>query len=106
MTLLLSLLIYAEMLGFRMSRCDRGLLPINSSAGLCPVVVWGVILYWKRKRASLSSMLPFVIFFSPVFRVCTARSANPFDAGWYGAIVTCLMAFMLVKVFEFLAGEN
>ena len=86
-----------EILGLRMSRYDRGLLPINSSAGLCPVVVWGVILYWKRKRASSSSMLPAVIFFNPVLRVCTACSANPFDAGWYGAVVRCLMPFMSVK---------
>ena len=45
------------------------------------------ILYWNRKWVSLSSRLPTVIFFNLVLRVCKACSANPFNVGWYGAVL-------------------
>ena len=34
-----------------------------------------------------------VILFKPSFAVWTALSAKPFDEGWYGAVVKCLMPF-------------
>ena len=34
-----------------------------------------------------------VILFKPSFTVWTALSAKPFDEGWYGAVVKCLMPF-------------
>ena len=88
------------MSGFSKSRCEQGRLPINSSAGLIPVVVCAVFRYWNKKLDSLSSRVPVLIFFNPLLRVCTALSARPFEAGWYGAVVTCLMPL------EFSAGEH
>ena len=46
--------------------------------------------------ATLVSNGPF-IFLSPAFTVCTALSACPFDEGWYGAVVICLMPFLLMN---------
>ena len=49
-----------------------------------PVVEWGVFLYWNSNCASVSERGPSFIFFRPSLRILTARSAKPFDAGWYG----------------------
>lgn len=50
-------------------------------------------------------MLPAVIFFSPVLRVCTALSASPLDGGWYGAVVRHLIPHLQVLL-KFLTGKN
>ena len=41
-------------------------------------------------------------FFRPLLTICTALSAGPFEAGWYGAEVVCLMP---EKRFEFFTHE-
>ena len=53
--------------------------------------------YLNRKQASRVSNDPGSDFFILSLNVCTARSASPFDAGWYGADVTCRIQFRFVK---------
>ena len=48
--------------------------------------------------SSRAHRVPSVTFFRPRFTICTACSASPFDAGWYGADVTCLIPFFSRKV--------
>ena len=48
--------------------------------------------YLSRNLGSLVSSSP-VILFKPSFTVWTALFAKPFDEGWYGAVVKCLMPF-------------
>ena len=87
MTLLVFRTRYA-MSGCSRLRRQRGLRPMRSSAGATPVVERGVMRYWKRKREiCVSRLTPPGSFLS----VCTALSARPLDAGWYGALVRCLM---------------
>ena len=60
-----------------------GLLFINISAGLNPVVEWGVFLYANRNLSTLvciESLSPFHFFIASL-NVLTLRSANPFVAG-------------------------
>ena len=68
--------------------------PIRSWLGLTPVVVWGVIRYCRRNIDSPSlKSFPLSCLFTPCFTVCTARSANPLVAGWYGADNLCCIPF-------------
>ena len=63
--------------------------PINSSAGNCPVTIWGLLLFRIRKLAGLCfSLRLFALPFSTclvqtAFTVCTERPAAPLDARWY-----------------------
>lgn len=66
---------------------------ISSSAGGTPVVMCGVVLYLSRKRDNLSCMVPSSIFSTPSLKALTARSAWPFEAGWYGETLVCLTPF-------------
>ena len=59
-----------------------------------PVTACGVVRYANRKRATRVSRFPPESLFSPAFTVCTARSAKPFVAGWYGALRMCFIAFL------------
>ena len=57
----------------------------------------GVMRYLNRNRASHVSNDPGSHFFVLSLNVCMARSANPFNARWYGADVTCRIPFCFVK---------
>ena len=74
----------AAVLGNRRSNLVRRVRPNISKAGDIPVDVCGVVRYANRKRDNLVSRGP-VSFFIPSLKVCTALSARPFEAGWYGA---------------------
>ena len=88
-------LLCSAILGLRRSNLVRDLLPNSSSAGEEPVVLCGVILYVNRTLASLVEKVPDVSFLRPFFTICTALSASPFEAGWYGAEVVCFTPFFL-----------
>ena len=77
----------------RASILERGLSWSESSAGAIPVVLCGVILYWKKILTMRASKVPSVTFFKPFFRLCTARSTNPFKDGWYRDDLVWQMAF-------------
>ena len=69
-----------------------------SSAGEIPVLLCGVILYLNRKRDNfVSTYDPSLSFLIPSLKVCTARSTKPFDAGWYGGVLTCRTLLRLRK---------
>ena len=86
------------------SKCERGFLPNNSSAGDLPVVEWGVNLYWKRNRDKHVSISPDV-FLKAFFTVCTARSANPL--GWVvGSTSNVSESITLNKGLELSTGEG
>ena len=71
---------------------------ISSSAGATPVLECGVRRYRNRNRQICASRLPPLSdFLMAVLSVCTPLSANPLEAGWYGALVRCLMPFARVK---------
>ena len=57
------------------------------------MVVCGVVLYLSSKRDNLSCMVPSSIFSTPSLKALTARSAWPFEAGWYGETLVCLTPF-------------
>ena len=77
----------------------------KSSAGGTPVTVCGVFLFRNKKFASLCSIVNLgwpswcdaTCFRSACFRICTERSAAPFDAGWYGGVRVCLIPFIFMK---------
>ena len=46
---------------------------------------------------SRSETVPSLIFLKLFLNVCTARSASPFDAGWYGAVLTCRIPLAIRK---------
>jgi len=85
----------SAVLGLRKSSRVRIRLPNNSSQGVVPVVAWGVSLWVARVLLSLDRNVPSWFLFNPAFTICTARSASPFDAGWYGTVVTRRMPFTL-----------
>ena len=64
--------------------------PINSSAGNCPLTIWGLLLFRIRKLAGLCFRLRvFALPFSSclvktALAVYTERSAASISAGWYG----------------------
>ena len=80
---ILFLLTLSERSGCRRSKVVCNLLPIISSEGARPVVYWGVMQYCKRKWEILVFRGP-SNFFMAAINVCTARSANPLERGWYG----------------------
>ena len=51
--------------------------------------------YENRTLARRVFMEPDVTFFRPLLTICKALSASPFEAGWYGAEVVCLMPLLL-----------
>ena len=63
--------------------------PNMSSAGVCPVVDFGVVRYVNNILDSHSSGVPLVIFFKLFLKICTHHSAIPLDCEWYGAVVIC-----------------
>ena len=79
-----------QMLGFTRSNLHRDLLFSNNSEGDTPVVACGVMRYAKSIFANRVLKVPSVSFFRPLFTICTARSARPLLAGWWGAEVMCL----------------
>ena len=63
------------------------------------MVACGVVWYISKNLASLvlnGRAVP--ILFIACLTTCTARSAAPFDAGWYGGVRIFLMPFCLQKV--------
>ena len=72
------------------SRWDRGCQPINSIASDWPLVDCRNIWCQAKTRNNQVSRLPGT-FLSLLLMVCTACSASPFEEGWYGAYLTCLM---------------
>ena len=60
------------------------------------MVVCGVFLKLKRNLDIFESLVV-VAFFMAILKVCTALSANPFVARWYGADVRCVIQFRLVN---------
>ena len=62
---------------------------------------------YRLKIESCKLSVPYHQKRSGYATVCTARSANPFDAEWYGAVVRCLISFTYVhEVLEFTACKN
>ena len=61
--------------------------PNMTSAGVCPLVHFGVVRYVNNILDSRSSGVPLVIFFILFLKICTHRSAIPLDCKWYGAVV-------------------
>ena len=75
---------------------------MSNSAGLSPVVPWGVFLYLNRKSAMLcfsecSLLLSRTCLVNFSLNNLTALSAAPFDAGWYGATLIYLMPFYIIN---------
>ena len=72
--------------GRNMSKRVRKALLINNSHGATFVIVWGVVLYVRRKFASLccKDAPSLAVFFIDCLKVCTMHLARPFEAGWYG----------------------
>ena len=71
--------------GFRNENRVLGWRFKNSSAGLLPVVVWGVLRYSNRKFANLwfnEPCMPSHTFSRRRFRIWTDRSAAPLEDGW------------------------
>ena len=90
-------LTFTPVSGCNRSNRDLGCLPNSSSAGDRPVVVWGVILYLNKNLDNLVSSDPPWIHLIPCLKVWTALSANPFEAGWYGAVCVCVTPFVFKK---------
>lgn len=77
-----------DRLGWSWSKCEWGRQPSSNSASEIPVLECGVKQYENRKRDMVVSMgIVGSAFLITVFKICTARSANPLVAGWYGALV-------------------
>ena len=70
--------------------------PSINSAGVLPVVLWGVLRYslksalaaWSFSRPSFTTERCIALLNTP-----TRRSASPLDDGWNGAEVMCTMPF-------------
>ena len=89
-------LIRLAVLGTMRSSLVLSFLFISSSAGVTPVVVWGVVLYLSRKRDNLSCMVPSSIFSIPSLKALTTCSACPFEASWYGNSWEEIIKFRIV----------
>ena len=61
--------------GFSKSNCILRSHPKSSTAGDSEVVVWGVILYWRRNREILSEIVPAVSLLTHCLKILTAHSA-------------------------------
>ena len=70
------------MFGSSKSNRVRGCQPNNNSAGEVPVVVCGVDRYVNKIFDRRACSDPSRAFLRPFFKICTARSANPFEDGW------------------------
>ena len=69
------------MLGFKRYSLDQGFRSKRISDRETPVVLCGAIRYANKAQAIRVLRSPYVTFFSPVSRIWTARSANPFKDG-------------------------
>ena len=71
----------------------------TNSAGVTPVVVWGVNLYANKNRLTLVCTLPGdrSSFFIPSLRIRTDLSTRPLDDGCLGDVFTQKIPFLIMK---------
>ena len=69
------------------SSLDLGCLLTNRFAGKIPVVLWGIILQSNKNLWIRVFNEPSFSLFNADLKVCTALSAKPLLAEWYGAVM-------------------
>ena len=71
----------------------------SNSAGVTPVVVWGVDLYANKNLLSVVCTVPPnpSNFFIPSLKIRTDLSTKPLDEGCLGVVFTCKISFLAIK---------
>ena len=73
----------SAVLGLSKSSLVRRFLPRNSLAGVKPIELCGVFQYASKILKSLDLIEPSLVFFRPVFTICTAFLTKPLVEGWF-----------------------
>ncbi len=86
-------------LGFNMSNRVLRRLPCSNSAGVMPVVLWGVVLYAIKTLANRSSIVPWFLSSDLSLRfVRPFQPAHLWQGAWYGAEDMCLMPLFVRNI--------